>query len=94
MKRSNIELKSTHGVREIRDTLSPEWLRDCVMVDDKNKAIVIAPTEALKHGYTNLFVTQNRFGSKDIIKVKLDFDLVRVPKETLSVANESTEKKQ
>ncbi len=83
VQRPKLDLPSARGAVEVRDQLSPEWLRECVMIDDKNKAIVISPTEALKRGYSNLIVTQNRFGAKTILKLKLDFDLVRVPKESL-----------
>lgn len=92
MKRSNINLESAHGIKAIRDKLSPDWLRDCVMVDDKNKAIVISPTEVLKAGYPNLIVTQNRFGAKTIFKIRLDFDIVRLQKEALD-ENKETEVK-
>jgi hypothetical protein len=78
MKRSKLQLESAHGCKDIKDKLSPDWLRDCVMIDDKNKSIVISPIEALKHGYPNLFVTQNRFCGKTIFKLKLDFDIVRI----------------
>lgn len=78
MKRSKLQLEPAHGCKDIRDKLSPDWLRDCVMIDEKNKAIVISPIEALKHGYPNLFVTQNRFCGKTIFKIKLDFDIIHI----------------
>lgn len=78
MKRSNITLPQACGCKAIRDQLSPEWLRDCVMLDAKNKALVVSPKELLKHGYTNLLVTQGKFGGRTIFTVKLDFDLLKI----------------
>ena len=66
------------GNKEIRDYLSPEWLRDCVMIDYDHNAIVVSPIHCLEHGITNLVVTQNRFCSKSILRFRFDFNLVKV----------------
>ena len=72
--------KPIAGCKEIRDYLSPDWLRDCVMIDRDHSAIVISPTHCLEHGITNLVITQNRFCGKTILRFRLDFDVIKVKK--------------
>lgn len=67
--------------QKIRNELSPEWLRDCVMIDKKNNAIVINPSTALKHGINNLLVTQSNFTGRTIFKMRLDYDLLKIKKD-------------
>ena len=68
------------GNKAIRDKLSPEWLRDCVMIDKKHCALVVSPTNLLEHGITNLTVSQNRFCGRTILRFRLDFDIMRIKK--------------
>lgn len=67
--------------QKIRNQLSPEWLRDCVMIDQKNNALVINPSAALKHGINNLLVTQTNFTGRTIFKMRLDYDLLKIKKD-------------
>jgi hypothetical protein len=60
-------------VRKLKEKLSPPWLLECVMYDEKHNAIVVSPTRCLQHGVTVLEVAQNRFGSKTILHFRLDF---------------------
>jgi hypothetical protein len=66
---------------QIRNRLSPEWLRDCVMVDSQQSALIVSPKACLKHGLTNVKITQGKFTAKTIFQIRLDFDLIKIKKE-------------
>jgi len=68
------------GNKEIKNALSPEWLRECVMIDKKHSAVVISPKHFLEHGITNLTVAQGLFCGKTILRFRFDFDLIKIKK--------------
>jgi len=65
-------------IKKIKNLLTPQWLLDdgVVMYDPKHNALVISPTNALKHGITNIQVAQNRLGSRTILHFRLDWNLI------------------
>lgn len=59
--------------RELRNNLSPEWIRDVCMFDKKRNALVISPMYLQERGVSNIIITHNRFGSSECMKIKTDF---------------------
>jgi len=57
-----------------KDDLSPEWIRDCVMYDKATNALIIAPHYCIKHDVTTLKIAHNKFGSRTIMKLRLDYN--------------------
>ena len=70
----------TERTRQLKNQLSPEWLRDCVMYDKNHNAIVVSPRHCLDHGVTNLVVAQGLFCARSIFKMRLDYDIVKIKK--------------
>jgi hypothetical protein len=65
-------------LKKYREKLSPSWLLDCVMYDEKHNAIVISPKHCLNHGVKVLEVSQDGFGSNTILHFRLDFNIKKV----------------
>lgn len=70
--------KRTYLIADIKHRLVPEWLFNdaIVMYDPKQHAIVISPSNALRHGITNIQVAHNRMGSRTILRFRLDFNTI------------------
>jgi len=70
--------KPVAGTKNLRDYLSPEWIRDCVMFDRKHNSLVISPRRCLEHGVSALQIAQDNFGSRTVLHFRLDWNLKKV----------------
>jgi len=68
------------GTDNLRDYLSPEWIRDCVMFDRKHSSLVISPQRCLEHRVSAIDIAQDKFASRTILHFRLDYDFKRVKK--------------
>lgn len=80
--------------KKLYDQLSPEWIRECAMVESKqgNHTLVISPLHCRKHGITNVKISQNTFEGRTIAQFRLDFDLRKV--KDYSVESVQSDKKE
>jgi hypothetical protein len=65
----------------LKERLSPSWLLECVMYDERHNALVISPKHCLEHGITVLEVAQDSFAGRTILHFRLDYNIKKVKKE-------------
>ncbi|MEM5875008.1 MAG: hypothetical protein QXW01_01835 [Candidatus Aenigmatarchaeota archaeon] len=56
---------------ETRKKISPDWILDCVCLEDKGKTLVISPHECYKRGINNIKITLGRFSSPTVLTYKI-----------------------
>jgi len=57
--------------KEQERKISPEWLLDCVCLEDKGHTLVISPNECFRHGITTIKITLGRFSSPTVLTYKI-----------------------
>jgi len=66
------------GTNKLRDYLSPEWIRDCIIYDRKHNSLVISPKKCLEYGISAIDIAQDSFSSRTILHFRLDYNLKKV----------------
>ncbi|MCS7093649.1 MAG: hypothetical protein RMJ18_00445 [Candidatus Aenigmarchaeota archaeon] len=56
---------------ETKKKISPEWLLDCVCIEDDGQTLVISPRECFKKGIKNIKITLGRFSSPTVLTYKV-----------------------
>jgi hypothetical protein len=56
---------------EQKKKISPEWLLDCVCLEDKGHTLVISPNECFKRGITTIKITMGKFSSATVLTYKI-----------------------
>lgn len=56
--------------KELKERLSPEWILDCVMVED-NHTLVIAPRHCFEKGIGSIKITSGDFGSGTVLNYRI-----------------------
>lgn len=58
-------------IKRAKKQVCPEWLLDCICLDDKKHTLVISPRACNDRGITSIQITQGKFSSPTILNYRI-----------------------
>ena len=58
-------------LKEVKKKVSPDWILECVCLEDNGNTLVISPNECFKRGIKNIKITLGKFSSPTVLTYKI-----------------------